>query len=379
MGLGRAPVYGELVRLRGPLLRVAWHARGVCAVPHSMRELERTPPDKALAELAVRQWGVVSVAQLQALGIGRSAVTRRVQAGRLRRVHRGVYAVGGAVLPREGRWLAAVLACGDRAVLSHLSAAVHWNLLHYDAPRPEVTAPASRRRVSGIRLHRSRFLDAQDTTIHEGIPVTTVHRTLLDLAADAPDHHLERALAQAERLRLYDQRADRRRRSPGPMATKAPSASRTRSRPTRNGRAASWSAACAGSPATTSSRGRCAITPSTPPTTPASRLDFYFPSHHLVVETDGWATHHTRQSLRGRPRQGRRADRRRLHRHALHLAPAPRRPADRRRAHQSGMFPCFRFGACTRFVSSVSSAVMTFGRVSWGTMTSSRYPRSAAA
>jgi predicted transcriptional regulator of viral defense system len=117
-----------------------------------MRELGRIPPDLALAELAGRQWGVVSVGQLSAVGIGRSAVTRRVQGGRLRRVHRGVYAVGGAVLPREGRWLAAVLACGPRAVLSHVSAAVHWNLLQYDAPKPQVTAPASRKGVPGIRL-----------------------------------------------------------------------------------------------------------------------------------------------------------------------------------------------------------------------------------
>ena len=86
----------------------------------------------------------------------------------LRRVHHGDYAMGGAVLPREGRWLAAVLASGDGSVLSHVSAAVHWNLLQYDAPRPEVTAPASRRRVPGIRLHRSRCLDAQDTTHHHG-------------------------------------------------------------------------------------------------------------------------------------------------------------------------------------------------------------------
>jgi hypothetical protein len=75
-----------------------------------MRELGRIPPDLALAELAGHQWGVVSVAQLRALGIGRSGATRRVHGGRLRRVHRGVYAVGGAVLPREGRWLAAVMA-----------------------------------------------------------------------------------------------------------------------------------------------------------------------------------------------------------------------------------------------------------------------------
>ena len=80
--------------------------------------------------------------------------------------------------------LAAVLAYGDRAVLSHVSAAAHWNLLQYDAPQPEITAPASRRGTPGIRLHRSRSLDAQDTTRHEGIPITTVARTLLDIAVD---------------------------------------------------------------------------------------------------------------------------------------------------------------------------------------------------
>jgi predicted transcriptional regulator of viral defense system len=150
---------------------------------------------------------VVSLAQLRGLGVGRSAVTRRVQGGRLRRVHRGVYAVGGATMPREGRWLAAVLACGPRAVLSHVRAAVHWNLLNYKPRLPEVTAPASRKGVPGIRLHRSHSRDAPDTTNHEGIPITTVHRTLLDLAAHVPQHHLERALAQAERLQLYDHRA----------------------------------------------------------------------------------------------------------------------------------------------------------------------------
>ena len=180
---------------------------GVCGLTHGMRELGRTPPDLALAELAGRQWGVVSVGQLSAVGIGRAGVTRRVQGGRLRRVHRGVYAVGGAVLPREGRCLAAVLACGPRAVLSHVSAAVHWNLLSYEPPRPEVTAPASRKAVPGIRLHRSHSLDAQDTTNHQGIPTTTVYRTLLDIAAHVPKHHLERALAQAERLQPYDHTA----------------------------------------------------------------------------------------------------------------------------------------------------------------------------
>ena len=103
--------------------------------------------------------------------------------------------------------MAAVLACGPRAALSHVSAAVHWTLLTYEPRLPEVTAPASRKGVPGIRLHRSRSLGAKDTTNHQGIPATTLARTLLDIAAQVPQHHLERALAQAERLQLYDYRA----------------------------------------------------------------------------------------------------------------------------------------------------------------------------
>jgi predicted transcriptional regulator of viral defense system len=91
---------------------------------------ENNPPlDVAIAELAEGQWGVVSVAQMEALGLGARAVCKRVSAGRLRRVHRGVYAVGHGVLRPEGRRLAAVLACGAGAVLSHRSAASHWGLL----------------------------------------------------------------------------------------------------------------------------------------------------------------------------------------------------------------------------------------------------------
>ena len=239
---------------------------------------------------------MVSLAQLRALGLGPRGAQHRAQTGPLQRVHRGVYAVGGSVLPREGRWLAAVLAYGAGAVLSHVSAAVHWNLLRYDAPRPEVTAPASRRKVPGIRLHRSRCLDAQDTTSHHGIPVTTVHRTLLDIAADAPDHHLERALAQAERLELYDHTAitEAIARANGNRVT---------------GRLAK---AIASDPQWLRSELEIRMrklarehglpqpecnTSLDAPGHPGLEADFYFPTHHLVVETDGWDTHKTRHAF----------------------------------------------------------------------------------
>jgi hypothetical protein len=192
--------------------------------------------------------------------------------------------------------LAAVLACGDRAVLSHVSAAVHWNLLQYDAPRPEVTAPASRRGVPGIRLHRSRSLDAQDTTHHQGIPTTTVDRTLLDIAAQVPERHLERALAQAERLQLYDHRAieDVIARSNGHRGTKR------------------LTIAIADEPQFSRSELEIRVrklarkhgmpqpecnTSLDAPDHPGLEADLYFPTHHLVVETDGWDTHRTRQAF----------------------------------------------------------------------------------
>jgi hypothetical protein len=226
--------------------------------------MERTPPDVAVAEVAERQWGVVSVVELLAVGLTRAGVVRRVRAGRLHRVHRGVYAVGHRVLRREGRWMAAVLACGEGAVLSHRSAAAHWELLGSAAALIDVTAPATRHGLPGIRLHRSRFLDARDTTTHEGIPITTVPRTLLDLAATIQPHRLERALAQAQRLQLYDHRAiaDVIARSNGHRATTAVTKAISREDP-------KWT---------------------------RSELE-YWPTHRLIVELDGWETHRTRAAF----------------------------------------------------------------------------------
>jgi hypothetical protein len=238
---------------------------------------------------------VVSRAQLVALGVTRATVDVWVRRARLRVVHRGVYAVAGATLPREGRWLAAVLACGDGAVLSHVTAAVHWNLLNYDAPRPEVTAPASRRGAPGIRLHRSRSLDARDTTTHQGIPVTTVHRTLLDIAAQVPDHHLERALAQAERLQLYDHTAieDVIRRSNGHRGTKRLTDATADDPQFTRGELEARMRRLArdhGLP-----RPECNASLDAPDH-PGLEADFYFPAHRLVMETDGWDTHRTRHA-----------------------------------------------------------------------------------
>jgi very-short-patch-repair endonuclease len=249
-----------------------------------------------LAALAAGQWGVVSAAQLAALGFSAAGVTRRVQAGRLHRVHRGVYAVGHRSLAVQGRWLAAVLACGPGAVLSHRSAAAHWNLMATSATRIDVTAARGRRGHEGVRLHRSRSLDAQDTTTHQGIPITTVAKTMLDLAATLPAHRLERALAQAERVGLYDHAAltDVIRRSNG-----------------HRGRRALQHAVAQDAAFTRSdlearllelTRAHGLPTPLVnhilaAPDHPRLEVDFCWPSHQLIVETDTYATHGTRHAF----------------------------------------------------------------------------------
>jgi AbiEi antitoxin C-terminal domain/Protein of unknown function (DUF559) len=169
---------------------------------------ERAPRsiDAALAELATAQHGVVSMAQLVALGLDAAGVQSRVRRRRLHPLHRGVYAVGHRAVGADARRLAAVLACGDHAVVSHRSAADLWGLRRSDAAQVEISVPthAGRRRRPGITIHRSSLAQFETTTTPHGIPTTTPARTLLDLAEVVPHRALERATDQAEALRLFD-------------------------------------------------------------------------------------------------------------------------------------------------------------------------------
>ena len=155
-----------------------------------------------VAELAVRQHGVVSVGQLRRIGLDADAVARRVTAGHLYRLHEGVYAVGRPALSWRGTYLAAVLACGAGAVLSHWSAGRVLGLT--ERTRITVTIPRARAGPAGIEVHRSRILTPRDFTELDGIPVTSVARTLLDLAAVASRRELARLVDRAERLRMFD-------------------------------------------------------------------------------------------------------------------------------------------------------------------------------
>ncbi|MBS1844552.1 MAG: type IV toxin-antitoxin system AbiEi family antitoxin domain-containing protein [Actinobacteria bacterium] len=163
--------------------------------------------DRALARRAISQHGVVSIRQLeQQLGFSHQAVERAVAAGRLHRIHRGVFAVGHTELSRRGQCLAAVLAVGPGALLSYYSAGWLWGLWS-GSPAPfEVTTsvPGHHGPPKGVKRHRARNIDEVDRALVDGIPVTSVARTLLDLAWKLRSDQLRRVLARAEDLKLID-------------------------------------------------------------------------------------------------------------------------------------------------------------------------------
>jgi very-short-patch-repair endonuclease len=156
-------------------------------------------PDLWVARRAADQWGVLSLDELGECGLSRKAVMVRVRNGQLHPLHRGVYAVGHPNVPLEGRFVAAIKACGPQAVLSHFSAAALYGLVKWDDRYPEVTVPGTATRTHrGIRVHRSSMLDVRDTTRHRGIPTTTPARTLIDLAASFNYKALRRTVRQAQ-------------------------------------------------------------------------------------------------------------------------------------------------------------------------------------
>lgn len=157
--------------------------------------------DLVIAELAERQHGRVALWQLHELGIGRGAVRRRVERERLRPVSRGVYAVGHRIRSQKATWMEAVLGAGSDACLSHRGAGAGWRVRR--STLIEITTPRVLRHRRGITLHRA-VLPRDEVTVVDGIPLTTVPRTIFDLAAILPKRDIERAMHEAEYLRLYD-------------------------------------------------------------------------------------------------------------------------------------------------------------------------------
>lgn len=174
---------------------------------------ERRTPSKWLevAEIAESQHGVVARRQLYELGLSATGVEGAVRSGRLFAMHRGVYAVGHRRLNRRGRWSAATLACSTGAVLSHPSAAALLGLRDRDresaAIHVTVAPTSSMRRRSGIVVHRPRCWREDEVCSKDGISATTPARTIMDLAATLSPRELERTIDQAHRLRLADEAA----------------------------------------------------------------------------------------------------------------------------------------------------------------------------
>lgn len=250
--------------------------------------------DAAIVALAERQHGTIATRQLLALGLDRDAIAYRVRVGRLFRLHRGVYAVGRRTLDRRGVWMAAVLACGAGAVLSHRSAGGLHGLLSGDGAGVDVSVVGygGRKPRAGMHVHRV-ALEPWETASTDAIPATTPARTLVDLCAGAAPARIARLVTRAERLRAYDDRAVRRflaahPRAPG--ATRLAAALDIYEEPPNTG-----------SELEDAMLALCERTGLPRPTWQASvegeRVDFLWARARLVVETDGRETHATRQAF----------------------------------------------------------------------------------
>jgi very-short-patch-repair endonuclease len=255
------------------------------------------PVDHAIAALARAQHGVLSRRHLRDLGLADHEVAYRLRAGRLHRLHRGVYAVGPTVLGVRGHWMAAVLACGDGAGLSFASAAAHWDMRTGVPAIIDVSVPhaGGRERRPGLRVHRAASLHPDEvTTAKDGIPATTPARTILDLAAILSPTRLENLLDRAERQELTDYPA---------LAAMA------RAHPGHRGStklARAISAYDAGTDMTRSEleiaflelcRTRGLPRPHVNATVEGLEVDFLFPAARLAIETDGWRFHRTRRDF----------------------------------------------------------------------------------
>jgi very-short-patch-repair endonuclease len=237
-----------------------------------------------VAELVARQHGVLAVWQLTELGFTQTMIKRRVEGGRLYRVQSLVYSLTPKVLPR-GQMLAAALSYGPAAVLSHRAAAAIWDLGPWPTGLIDVTVPGRRKGRRGIRLHRATV----ERVIKDGFPVTTIARTLVDLAAALPLGRLRDAFERAERLRLLNAKevSEEMHRKRGAKKIRAILAEWTEPEPTKNEFEQSLRDLC---------RDYDIPLPSQNVVLLGYEVDAFWPPN-LVVELDGWDTHKTRRAF----------------------------------------------------------------------------------
>jgi very-short-patch-repair endonuclease len=253
-----------------------------------------------VAALAGRQHGVVSTAQMLAAGLTNPGIRRRVQAERLYPLYRGVYAVGHQALTWRSHLLAAVYACGPNALASHRAAGALHGLVR--SAHVEVTAARGCKPKPGITIHRSRTTSDQDRTVSAAVPVTTIARTLVDLADVLTAERLAKALHQAEILRVFDLEALE-------QAQQRAGARRGRHRLNRVLAAYQPEPHFLRSEAERRLKRLCESHSLPQPQfnvwVAGYELDAYWPDARFALEIDGAATHHTRHAFHADRRRDR--------------------------------------------------------------------------
>jgi very-short-patch-repair endonuclease len=244
--------------------------------------------DEVIGRIASRQHGVVTRAQLLDAGVSDKELRGRMERKALLRVHPGVYRVGHRAPSIEARYHAAVRACGAGAVLSGEAAGYLWSLLKGSAPPPDVTTPA-RRRVKGVRTRQARRTETEATTRH-GIPITTVPRTLVDLASSLPSQALARACHEAGVLhrttpRQVETILGKRHNTPGAERLRRVLRGDTRVTLSALERRFLQLLTEAGLPL-----------PTTNKPAGAHRVDCRWPEHRLTVELDSYRYHNSRHA-----------------------------------------------------------------------------------
>jgi hypothetical protein len=252
-------------------------------------------PDHKIAELATAQHGPITRSQLRALGLTDDDIDHRVRRGRLIRLFPQVFAVGQRAMPREGRWMAAVLACGPGAVLSHGDAAAAWDLLPARGSVIHVSTSSRSGRVPDrgrVRLHRVGTLTDDEKAVFARIPVTTPARTLLDLAPSLRPRALEDVIERMDRLDLFDLVAVRRCLGAHPRQSGAPKLRMVLER---------LAGTDVRSPLEVALLQLCddynLPTPRANIVVAGLLVDFHWPGTDLIVETDGFAFHRTRHAF----------------------------------------------------------------------------------
>ena len=246
--------------------------------------------DQTIGRIAARQHGVVTWAELREAGLEEDEIRLRLRRGTLIRVHRGVYRVGHCAPSLEATYMAAVKACGEDALLSGFAGAYLYLLIKGSPPEPEVTAPKDRI-VDGVTTHWARAgIDELDVARHRGIPVTSVARTLVDIAGRLGDEQLARACHEAAvRFNTKPEQVnavlERRPRTKGAKRLKAILDGDT---PTSLSKLESVFIALL--------RKNNLPLPTTNERVDSHRVDCRWPEHKLTVELDSYAFHNTRYS-----------------------------------------------------------------------------------